>query len=280
MPDPVSLLQAKIPSSGQRLPRLGLGTYRSFDIQAKGAAAAELTAILEDFHRLGGRLIDCSPMYGQAEATLGTLAKESGLTDSLFMATKVWTTGLAEGKRQMEQSLAKLRRPGLELMQVHNLMDWKTHWPVLRDWKQMGQLRYIGITHYNPAAFESLAVILEKGTVDFLQIPYNLAEHSADRYLLSVAEEHGVAVIANEPFDQGSLFKAVRGKALPAWAGDLGIRHWAQYFLKFILGDPRVQFVIPATGKLAHWMEFWPAATGPLPSAEQRALMLRELQAL
>jgi len=277
MPEAPVFLQAAIPSSGELLPRLGLGTYRSFDVPAKGTAAAELSAILEDFHRLGGRLIDSSPMYGQAEATVGALSQAAGINQQLFMATKVWTQGQAEGKRQMEQSLAKLKRPRLELMQVHNLMDWKAHWPVLEAWKQRGEFRYIGITHYNTAAFESLAAILEKGGVDFLQIPYNLGQRSAERRLLGVAADQGVAVIANEPFGQGALFKAVRGKALPPWTQDLGIRTWAQYFLKFILGDARVQFVIPATGKLAHWMELWPGAVGALPKPKQRTQMLEVL---
>jgi diketogulonate reductase-like aldo/keto reductase len=274
----MQLLTASIPSSGQTLPRLGLGTYRSFDQDPGRLAQTELPQVLQAFYDAGGRLLDSSPMYGQAEAVSGRLSLDLGLNDGLFMATKVWTQGAEAGREQMEQSLQRLGRSKLELMQVHNLLDWEAHWPLLQDWKAAGRLRYIGITHYNTQAFDRLAQVLRSSRVDFLQIPYSLAETTAEQSLLPLAADKGVAVIANEPFDQGGLFGLAQGRAVPAWVGELGIYTWAQYFLKFILADERVQFVIPATSKLAHLEGFLPGGAGPLPNPEQRQRMRAEFQ--
>jgi diketogulonate reductase-like aldo/keto reductase len=163
-------------------------------------------------------------------------------------------------------------------MQVHNLVDWEGQWPLLQDWKAAGRLRYIGITHYKVEAFERLAQVIRSRSVDFLQIPYSLAETAAEQSLLPLAAEKGVAVIANEPFDQGGLFAAVQGRALPDWVAELGIYSWAQFFLKYILADERVHFVIPATSKLAHLEDFLPGGAGPLPDAKQRLRMRAEFQ--
>jgi diketogulonate reductase-like aldo/keto reductase len=274
----MQLLSASIPRSGQVLPRLGLGTYRSFDQDPSRLAQTELPQVLQAFYDAGGRLLDSSPMYGQAEAVSGRLSQELGLNEGLFMATKVWTQGAAQGREQMEESLQKLGRSKLELMQVHNLTDWEAHWPLLEDWKEAGRFRYIGITHYSTQAFERLAQVIRSRTVDFLQIPYSMAETAAEQSLLPLAADKGVAVIANEPFDQGGLFAAAQGRPVPAWVAELGIYTWAQYFLKFILADPRVQFVIPATSKLAHLEDLLPGGAGPLPNAEQRQRMRAEFQ--
>ena len=273
----MELLRASIPSSGEILPRLGLGTYRTFDLRLPGAAADQAAAVFKAFHGAGGRLIDSSPMYGQAEAVTGTLSTQLGFNAELFIATKVWTDG-ADGGPAMERSLSLLGRKSIELMQVHNLKDFEQHWPRLQQWKAQGRFRYLGITHYQSSAFERLEQVLKAHPMDFLQIPYSLAETSAEQRLIPAAHDLGVAIIANEPFDQGGLFRAAQGRALPAWTAELGIASWAQYFLKFILGDERVQFVIPATGKLAHLQDFLPGGRGPLPNAAQRQRMREEFR--
>lgn len=274
-----ALLHAAIPRSGELLPRLGLGTYQTFDVQPGSQAGRQLAKVLQAFHRAGGRLIDSSPMYGRSEATFGELASgELRVVDELFVATKVWTDDQEQGRKQMEASLQHLGRPrGLDLMQVHNLRDFKAHWPLLEKWKAAGKLRYIGISHWQTSAFGELERIMQAHQVDFVQVPYSLAETSAAQRLIPVAAQEGVAVIANEPFDQGNLFEAMEGQPVPAWAAELGIHGWAQYFLKWILGDERVQFVIPATGKLEHLEELLGGARGPLPNAAQRQRMQAEL---
>jgi diketogulonate reductase-like aldo/keto reductase len=221
-------------------------------------------------------------MYGKAEETLGQLSAQLGINDSLQIATKVWVKGRTEGRRQMEQSIAKLgRRKAVELMQVHNLLDWQAHWPTLEALKAEGRIGAIGVSHYQEDAFDELEMILRAKKMDWLQVPYNIGRPLAAKRLMTVAADYGVKVIANEPFGQGALFAKVKGKALPYWVGpELGIENWAQYWLLWILGEPRVSMVIPATGKLAHLKEWWPAATLPLPSPEQRERMLKDWKAL
>lgn len=274
----MALLEAKIPSSGLSLPRLGLGTYRSFDVPPGDLGRTELPAVLRAFYEAGGRLVDSSPMYGQAEAATGALSAQLGVNAALFLATKVWTNG-AQGEAAMRESLSLLKRPRLELMQVHNLRDFDQHWPRLLEAKASGRFQHIGITHYHTGAYDQVERVLKSHPMDFLQIPYSLAERTAEQRLIPLAADKGVAVIANEPFDQGGLFRATAGRALPAWVAELGIKSWAEYFLKFIFADPRVQFAIPATSKLAHLQEFLPGGSGPLPDAAQRRKMQDELSA-
>ncbi|RYZ53191.1 MAG: aldo/keto reductase, partial [Proteobacteria bacterium] len=194
-----------------------------------------------------------------------------------FMATKVWTSGSAAGKREMAESMKKMKTPKMDLMQIHNLVDWKIHLPELRRMKAEGLIRYIGITHYTPSAFPEMEKILKSETLDFIQIPYSIAETAAEKSLIPLAREKKVAVIANEPFAHGDLFRLVKGKALPSWAAELGIKTWAQFFLKYIIGDDAVQFAIPATRKLDHIFDNMAAGRGALPNPEQRARMRREL---
>jgi diketogulonate reductase-like aldo/keto reductase len=263
--------------------RVGLGTYRSFDIPLDGPAAAELALVLKAFHAGGGRFVDTSPMYGRAEAVLGRLSAQLGVNGSLQLATKVWIKGRTEGKRQMELSIAKLgRRKGVELMQVHNLLDWQAHWPTLEAFKAEGRIGAIGITHYQDDAIEDLVTVLRAKKLDWVQFPYNMGRRKAEKRLMDVAADYGVRCIANEPFGQGALFAAVKGKPLPAWVGaELGIRSWAQYFLLWILGEPRISMVIPATAKLAHFQDWWPAAAAArLPDPGQRERMAQDLAAL
>jgi diketogulonate reductase-like aldo/keto reductase len=265
-----ALLQRSIPSSGETLPAVGLGTWRTFDVGGSAAERAPLEDVLRRFVELGGRVVDSSPMYGAAETVLGDLAAGLGLTERLFLATKVWTSGRDAGVAQMEQSLRRLRARRLDLMQIHNLLDWRTHLRTLREWKQAGRVRYIGVTHYTSSAYDELERVLRSEALDFVQVNYSLGEREAERRILPLARERGVAVLVNRPFSEGGLFLRVRGQALPAWAGDLGCESWAQLFLKWILAHPAVTCVIPATSRPQHLVENMTAGLGGLPDAAAR----------
>jgi diketogulonate reductase-like aldo/keto reductase len=267
-----------IPSSGERLPVIGLGTWQTFDVGNDAAARAPLREVLK---LLDGNVIDSSPMYGSSESVAGDLIAELGLRKRLFVATKVWTSGRAEGVRQMELSFRRLRVQRMDLMQVHNLVDVATHTQTLKDWKAEGRVRYIGITHYTASAYGEVERWLETGNYDFLQINYSLDERAAESRLLGIARERRVAVIVNRPFGQGSLFRRVRGKAPPAWTkSELGIESWAQFFLKWIVAHPAVTCAIPGTGKPEHMRDNLAAGVGALPDAAQRARMAQDLEKL
>lgn len=275
-----TLFTATIPATGEKLPRLGLGTYSTFDVAAGSGEILQVKEVLSAFCAAGGRLVDSSPMYGNAETVTGQLSTDLGINGQLFMATKVWISGREAGLGQMSESLTKMRRKKIELMQIHNLVDWRTQLKTLREFKERGVYKYIGLTHYMTSAFPELEKIIRAEKIDFLQIPYSLGELSADAALLKTAAERGVAVIANEPFGQGALFRQVRGKAVPAWAVEKGITTWAQYFLKFIFSNPQVQFAIPATRKIIHLKDNLEGGRGYLPTAAERARMQKEFHAL
>jgi diketogulonate reductase-like aldo/keto reductase len=268
-----ALLTRPIPSSGETLPAIGLGTWRTFDVGPSPAERAPLREVLARFVALGGRVIDSSPMYGAAEAVAADLAAELGLHASLFVATKVWTTGREAGIAQMERSLRQLRVERLDLMQVHNLVDWRTHLRTLREWKQAGRIRYVGITHYTAGAYGELEQVLRSEPLDFVQVNYSLAERDAERRLLPLAQERGIAVLVNRPFAEGGIFQRVRGQALPPWAADIGAQSWAQFFLKWILAHPAVTCVIPATSRPQHLEDNMKAGLGPLPDPATRERM-------
>jgi aryl-alcohol dehydrogenase-like predicted oxidoreductase len=266
-----------IPATGERIPVVGLGTWRTFDVGVSPAERQPLREVLRRFAALGGRVVDTSPMYGRAETVVGELASELGLLGTLFVATKVWTSGREAGRAQMERSLERLRVRRLDLLQVHNLVDWDTHLGTLREWKAAGRVRYVGVTHYAASAYTELEQVLRREPLDFLQINYSLAEREAERRLLPLARERGLAVLINRPFAEGALFQRVRGRALPPWAAELGCRSWAQLFLKWILAHPAVTCVIPATGRPEHVADNLGAAFGPLPDAATRARLERLL---
>jgi diketogulonate reductase-like aldo/keto reductase len=235
--------------------------------------APDLGRLMGRFAELGGTVVDSSPMYGSAETVLGDLAAERGLRPRLFLATKVWTQGGQAGIAQMEESLRRLRSPGIELMQVHNLTDWKQHLPTLRAWKAAGRIRYLGISHYSSGAYAEVEQVLRSEALDFLQINYSLAEQDSARRLLPLAAERGVAVIANRPFAEGCAVRHGQGKPLPAAAADHGCRSWAQLFLRWILAHPAVTCTIPASTRLDHLEDNMAAGLGPLPDfREQKAL--------
>ena len=263
-----------IPASGERLPVVGLGTYQTFDVGSGNAERAPVKQVLADFVHLGGKVIDSSPMYGRAEAVVGDLAAQAGVADRLFYATKVWTSGREAGIRQMETSMARMRVRTMDLMQIHNLVDWRTQLRTLHQWKAEGKVRYIGITHYTARAFPEMESIMRHEQIDFVQIPYNIALRDAEDSLLPLAAHRGIAVLVNEPFSKGHLFRHVRDKPLPPWAADFDCTSWAQYFLKYLVGHPAVTCVIPATANPRHLADNMQAGLGGLPDARQRLQMV------
>jgi diketogulonate reductase-like aldo/keto reductase len=276
-----TMLRRKIPKSGEAVPAVGLGTYRAFDLGRDDAA--EWTAALEALRRFaeaGATLVDSSPMYGKAEAAIGDLCAELGLEGKLFLATKVWTEGRDAGVAQMESSLAKMRTKRLDLIQVHNLLDVEVHLKTLAAWKREGKVRYVGVTHWRDDAHDELARCLETHELDFVQLNYSARERAAEKRLLKVAADRGVAVIVNRPFGAGDLFKRAAGKPLPDWAKEVGAASWAQLFLKYVLSHPAVTCAIPASRKAAHVVDNVGAATGPLPDGEQRARIARLVDGL
>ena len=273
-------VRAVIPRTGEPLPVIGLGTWQTFDVGRSAAAREPLREVLREFAALGGKVVDSSPMYGESERVVGDLTAELGLRDKLFLATKVWTSGHDAGVAQMQESLKLLRAGRLDLMQVHNLVDWRTHLATLRKWKEQGKVRYIGVTHYTEGAYDDLERVLKSEELDFVQLNYSIAEREAEKRLLPLAAERRVAVIANRPFAKAVLFEKVRGKDLPEWAREIGCTTWAQYFLKFVVSHPAVACAIPATSKLTHLRDNMQAGFEPMPSAAQRERMAREVARL
>jgi diketogulonate reductase-like aldo/keto reductase len=274
---PRDLVEKRIPSSGEALPIIGVGTWQTFDV---GAGAAERAPLREVLKLLHGNVIDSSPMYGAAESVVGDLVAELGLRDKLFLATKVWTSGREEGLRQMQTSFRRLRAERIALMQVHNLVDVAAHTRTLLEMKAQGKVKYVGITHYTSSAYAEVERRLKTRQYDFLQINYSLGEREAEQRLLPLAADLKVAVIANRPFVEGALFRRTKGKPLPAWAAELGIASWAQYFLKWIVGHPAVTCAIPGTARPEHMADNLAAGRGALPEAAQRRRMAEYYDAL
>lgn len=274
------LITRPIPRSGERLPVVGLGTYQAFDVPRDQLARTELQDVLRRFITLGGKVVDSSPMYGQAEAAVGTLSSALGARSSLFLATKVWTSGRAAGIRQMEESMQLMQAKTIDLMQVHNLLDLKTHLPVLRDWKKSGRIRYLGITHYHAGAHAELEKLVKTGDFDFVQINYSLDEPEAEARLLPACADSGTATLINRPFSQAGLFGRVKGKALPSWCATFDCASWAQFFLKWIISHPAVTCAIPGTRRVSHLEDNMQAGIGGLPDAAMRRRMAEYLRAL
>src|SRR5437762_7776215 len=218
--DSSAMLTRAIASSGEKLPVIGLGTWRTFDVDLTSDTRRQLGDVLSLFVKLGGRVIDTSPMYGRAEEVIGDLTAALGIRDKLFLATKVWTRSKQSGISSMERSMARLRTKRIDLMQVHNLVDVHTHLATLREWKEQGRIRYFGITHYESGAFGEVEKIMRSEKLDFVQINYSLMEREAEERILPLAQERGIAVIVNRPFGGGDLFDRVRSKSLPEWAAE------------------------------------------------------------
>jgi diketogulonate reductase-like aldo/keto reductase len=271
------MLTRPIPSTGEAMPVIGLGTWRAFDVGADASVRRPLREVLRLLLDAGGRMIDSSPMYGRAEAVAGDLLAEPAPRPRAFLATKVWTTGRERGIEQMRRSAQLLRCDVIDLMQIHNLVDWRTHLASLRRMKDEGHVRYIGLTHYTTQSLPELARILSgEAGIDFVQLGYSLAARAAEAELLPIAAAHGVAVIVNQPLERGDLFRRVRGRPLPEWVQEFDCASWAQLFLKYVLAEPAVTCVIPATGNPEHMKDDLAAGSGQLPDARQRR-RIREL---
>ena len=284
------MLMRAIPSSGEKLPVIGLGTWQKFDVDLTPETRKSLEEVLSSFVKLGGRVIDSSPMYGRAEEVIGELTSTPGIRDKLaaasasdgglFLATKVWTGGKESGIKSMERSMALLRTKRIDLMQVHNLLDVHTHLATLRDWKEQGRIRYVGITHHEAGAFGEMEKLMRSEKLDFVQINYSLMEPEAEQSLLPLARERGIAVIANRPFGAGDLFDKVRSKPLPDWAAEFDCRSWAQFFLKWIVGNSAITCAIPATDKPRHLEDNMLGGAGRLPDANMRRKMVEFVSSL
>jgi aryl-alcohol dehydrogenase-like predicted oxidoreductase len=265
-----------IPRTKEAIPTVGLGTWQAFDVDA--AHRAPLADVVKQFFAAGGRVIDSSPMYGRAESVVGDVLADLGAISTPFLATKVWTRGKREGIAQMEQSRQRMRARRIDLMQIHNLLDWQTHLPVLREMKQAGAIRYLGVTHYSHGELAQIERMMRSEALDFIQIPYNLADRAVEARVLPAAADTGTAVLVMRPFEEGALFRRVKGKPLPALAADIDCTSWAQFFLKFIIGHPAVTCPIPATADPAHLADNVKAGFGRLPDAAQRRAMIAAIE--
>lgn len=273
------LLRA-IPSTGEKIPAIGLGTSQTFDVGDSPNERDPLREVLRRFVELGGKVIDTSPMYGRAEEVIGHLTSELKLRDSLFLASKVWTTGKKEGIDSIERTFTLLQTKQLDLIQVHNLLDLETQLATLRAWKADGRIRYIGITHYVESSFPEVEKILRREKLDFLQINYSIAERAAEERILPLAREKGVAVLVNRPFARGNLFSQLRARPLPDWAAEFDCKSWAQFLLKWILGNAAVTCAIPATSNARHLEDNMAAGAGRLPDEKTRERMVRMIRSL
>jgi diketogulonate reductase-like aldo/keto reductase len=269
-----------IPSTGERLPVIGMGSWITFDVGNNSYERAVRAKVMQAFFDNGGALIDSSPMYGSSEEVIGEGLKTIKNKERLFAATKVWILGKKSGIRQMEDSQKLWGVPRFDLMQIHNMLDWETHWETLREWKAAGRVRYVGITTSHGRRHEALAKAMAKTLFDFVQFTYNLEDREVEQRLLPLAAERDMAVIINRPFDGGSLFRRVRGKPLPPWAAEFDCRNWAQFFLKFIVSHPAVTCAIPATSRVDHMLENMGAGFGRLPDAAMRRRMIEHFESL
>jgi diketogulonate reductase-like aldo/keto reductase len=275
-----NMLTRAIPSSGEKLPVIGLGTWSVFDVNLTPENRTQLANVLSLFAKHGGKVIDSSPMYGRAEAVIGELAAQLHLRDSLFIATKVWTAGKEAGITMMERSMARFRTKRIDLMQVHNLVDVETQMSSLREWKTKGRIRYTGITHSQARGFYEVEKNMRSQKPDFVQINYSIMEPEAAQRILPLAQELRMAVIINRPFGGGGLFGRVAAKSLPPWAAEIDCRSWAQFFLKWIVAHPAVTCVIPATNNPQHMEDNMAAGLGRLPDAKMRQQMIAFVSSL
>lgn len=273
-------LKRAIPKTGELLHAVGLGTWQTFDVGSDADGRAAAREVLARFVKAGGQMVDSSPMYASSESVVGDLAADLGAEKSLFLATKVWTSGREAGVRQMEESLRRMRVTRMDLMQVHNLTDVNTQLKTLREWKERGRIRYLGITHYHEGAYADLERLIKSEQLDFAQFNYNVVTTAAEQRLLPICAEYQTAVIVNRPFVEGGLFRIVKGRELPKWAEEFDCNSWAQFFLKFILSHPAVTCAIPATRNPDYLVDNMGAALGRLPDAAMRRRMVEHMRSL
>jgi aryl-alcohol dehydrogenase-like predicted oxidoreductase len=273
-----TMITRPIPSSGVPLPVVGVGTWRGFDVGTDAPARGQRADVLRALFDAGGRVIDSSPMYGSSEDVAGALLTQLDAHGRAFVATKVWTEGREAGIAQMEASMRKLQHPRIELMQIHNLVDWRTHLDTLRAWKREGRIGHLGITHYRDDAHASLEAVIGAEQIDSVQLNYSIDNRAAEERVLPLAADRGVAVLVNLPFGGGGLLTRVQGKPLPGWARELGCRTWAQILLKYVIAHPSVTCVIPGTSRPEHMRDNAEAGTGILPDADLRRRMVAALE--
>jgi aryl-alcohol dehydrogenase-like predicted oxidoreductase len=274
------MVTRRVPRTGEELPVIGMGSSGTFDVGDDAASRDPLRDVLRTFAEAGGSVIDTSPMYGRAETVLGDLIDDLGLHPQLWLATKVWTRGREAGARQIDESFTRLRTGRIDLLQIHNLLDWREHLPTLRTLQDAGKLRYTGITHYRADAHAELERVLREEKFDWLQVNYSLAEREAETRLLPFCLEQGVAVMVNRPFADGALFERVRGRALPPWAAEIHCESWGQFFLRYAVSHPAVTCAIPATSKPRHMRDNCGAGQSPLPDERQRRRMAEYWESL
>jgi diketogulonate reductase-like aldo/keto reductase len=272
VPQPPMQVRA-IPSSGEQLGVIGCGTWQTFDVGTAEEDRKRLADVLRVLFDAGGSVVDSSPMYGRSEAVTGDLLTELNMHDRAFVATKVWTRGAAEGVRQMEESMRLLQHKRIELMQIHNLVDWRAHLKTLRAWKEAGRIKYLGITHYTESAFGELETIMKAEKLDFVQLNYSLEDRAAEARLLPLAAERGIAVLVNQPFGGGGLLRGLANRPLPSWAADIGCTSWAQVLLKYVVSHPAVTCAIPGTSKPQHMRDNVAAGMGVMPDTAMRRRM-------
>jgi diketogulonate reductase-like aldo/keto reductase len=266
-----------IPSSGEKLPVIGLGTWQTFDVGGDGAARKQLTQVLATLFDAGGSVIDSSPMYGTSEDVAGSLVADMGARSKAFLATKVWTRGREAGIQQINRSMQLLRTDKLDLLQVHNLLDWRIHLATLRDLRSKGRIRYLGVTHYTSSAYRELEAVMREQQLDFIQVNYSADDRAAEQRILPLAAERGMAVLINLPFGGGGLLRRLRSKPLPPWADEIGCNSWAQILLKFVIGNPAVTCVIPGTANPDHMRDNAAAGAGPFLDDTARRRIAAEL---
>jgi diketogulonate reductase-like aldo/keto reductase len=262
---PAQMRTRPIPSSAEPLPVIGCGTYLGFDRAPGSAEFAQLPRVLAALFATEGSAVDSSPMYGKAEAAVGQVLDEADTREEAFLATKVWTQGREAGIRQIEDSFRLLRADQVDLLQVHNLVDWRIHLATLHDLKAQERVRYVGISHYASSAYAEVEEVLRREPLDFLQINYSVEESEAAQRLLPLAAERGVAVLVNRPFGGGGLLRRLRAKPLPAWAAEIGCTSWPQVLLKFVLSHPAVNCAIPGSGSPEHMAQNAQAGCGLIP---------------
>jgi len=271
-----SMQKRSIPKSGELLPVIGCGTYVGFDVAASDVPGTELPDVVAQLYRAGGTVLDTSPMYGRAEAAIGKLLAHHGSRSETFVATKVWTKGRAAGERQMNSSMKAMGVESVDLMQIHNLVDFNEHIKTLRSWKEQGRIRYVGATHYTSSAYDELEKVMRAEPLDFVQLNYSIADRVAERRLLPLAMEKKIAVMVNLPFGSGGLLRDLRTRPVPAWAAAYGCKTWSCLLLKFILQHAAVTCVIPGTGSSQHMAENAAAGRGPAADAAFRRQLMAE----
>ncbi len=273
------MISRPIPSSGEELPAVGLGTYSVFDVSDTAEEIAIRQKIVDLLLGEGGSVIDTSPMYNRSERVIGNVIDAGSPRKAMFIATKVWTNGRDAGIEQMNRSARLMQTDVIDLMQVHNLRDTDVHMQTIRDWQQDGRIRYNGLTHYTKSAFDRLETAMRKHKPEFIQINYSLGEPEADQRILPLARDLGIAVLINRPYQSGRLFRAVSGESVPDWATEFAAS-WGQFFLKFIISHPAVTCVIPATSKPHHMSDNLGAGFGPLPDDAMRQRMIAYMASL